>query len=74
MAGSVCKERLREPGLLSQEKRRLWGSDPCVEIPDGKEWGTDRLFSVMPNKTRGDRHRLKYGRFCLNLGKQLFSL
>ena len=31
-----CEGRLRELGLSSLERRRLWGSHQCTEIPAGR--------------------------------------
>ncbi|KAK4827881.1 hypothetical protein QYF61_022275, partial [Mycteria americana] len=70
--GLLWKERLRELGLLSLEKRRLRGD--LVNIPKYLKGGCKedgaRLFLAVPcNGTRGSGHKLKHSRFPLNKRK-----
>ena len=61
---------LRELGLFSQEKRRLWG-DLAVAFQYLKgvyEKEGDRLFSwICCDRTRGNGFKLKEGRFILDI-------
>lgn len=45
------KERLREPGLFSQEKRRLRGISSALGVPAGAEVGADGLQRSLPTST-----------------------
>jgi len=72
-----CKERLRELGLISLEKRRLT-VDLINVYKCLKGWckkGRARLFSVVPSgRSRGNGHQLKHRRFHLNISKHIFSV
>ena len=70
------EDRLRELGLFSLEKRRLWGDlRVALQYLKGscRKEG-DRLFSrVCCNRTRGSGPKLKEGRFRLGI-KERFLL
>jgi len=71
------EERLRELGLFRLEKRRLRGDrrNASKYLQGGGQEDGARLFSVVPsNRTRGNGHKLKPGKFCLNRSKNFFPL
>jgi len=67
------KQRLRELGLFSLKERRLRG-----DLPNGYKYlqgGCQENGSVVPsNRTRGNGHKLKHRKFCLNMRKNFFCL
>jgi len=66
------EERLRKLGLFNLEKAER---GPYKYLNGGCQEDGDRLFSVVPSdRTRGDGHKLKHGKFQLNMRKNFFTL
>jgi len=72
-----CEDRLRELGLFSLEKRRLWGhliaAFQCLKGAYKKDGG--RLFSrACCSRTRVNFFKVKESRFTLDVRKKFFTV
>jgi len=71
------KNRLRELGLFSLEKKGLWGDLKAAlqYMKGGYKKEGDRLFiRVYHDRTRGNSFKVKEGRFRLSITKMLFTI
>lgn len=75
---SVLGGKAKRTEALQSREERIWGFI-CIDVykytkgehREDRAW----LFSVMPrDRTRGNVHKLKDSRLCLNIKKQLFTV
>ncbi|GAB0193693.1 hypothetical protein GRJ2_001834600 [Grus japonensis] len=72
-----CEDRLRELGLFSLEKKRLWGDlIAAFQYLKGaeKKAGEGLFTRACDDRTRGNGVKLKEGRFRVAVGKKLFMM
>ena len=70
------EERLRDTGLFSLEKRRLWGDlTVAFQYMKGayKQEGERLFLRVDSGRTRRNGLKLGQGRFRLDIGKKVFT-
>jgi len=71
-----CEERLRELGLFSLEKRRLWGNlTAAFQYLKGpyNNAGEGLLIRSCKDRRRDNGFKLKVGRFRLDLRNNFFT-